>query len=137
MRWRGAASPGSMRLMPGLIRFRERSRADPIRGERKKVETLEWRLKALLPCFLFSCIFCSPNRPSFLLHHFTIHHFTIAGFWWSDRLPSEGNKTFRLCLAQPWYGLVTQNDCSRQSNPFLITNNKYNNQVYVIKLSHH
>ena len=37
------------------------SRAKPIRGERTKVETLEWRLKALLPLFPTFPVFLVPR----------------------------------------------------------------------------
>ena len=42
-------------------RFRE-----PSRGKRMKVETLEWRIKALLPCFRISLYFWFPDFTLFL-----------------------------------------------------------------------
>ena len=36
------------------------SRPEPIRGERTKVETLEWRKKALISCFYLSPYFWFP-----------------------------------------------------------------------------
>ena len=53
-------------------------RADPIQGERKKLETLEWRLKALLPCLPLSPYFLFPESTLFLiipLYHQPFHHF--------------------------------------------------------------
>ena len=41
------------------------SRADPSRGERSKVETLEWRLKSLFRCFCLSPYFWFPNSTPF------------------------------------------------------------------------
>ena len=38
---------------------------DPSRGERTKVETLEWRLKTLILCFLLSLYFWAPGSPLF------------------------------------------------------------------------
>ena len=61
---------------------------DPSRGERKKVETLEWRLNVLPQCFWISPYFLFPNFPS-------------SNIWRSERLRSEGNQKYRLCLAQP------------------------------------
>ena len=58
-------SPESTRLMLGWIRFRELSRAEPSRGKRTKVETLEWRLKALFPCFRLSLYFLFPDSTPF------------------------------------------------------------------------
>ena len=41
------------------------SRAEPSQGERTKVETLEWRLKALFPCFRLSPYFLFPDSTHF------------------------------------------------------------------------
>ena len=41
------------------------SQANPSRGERMNVETLEWCLKALLPCFRLSPYFLFPNSTHF------------------------------------------------------------------------
>ena len=43
----------------------ERRFRDPSRGERTRVETLEWRIKALIPCFRISSCFWFPNFPLF------------------------------------------------------------------------
>ena len=42
-------------------------RAEPSRGKRTKMETLEWRLKALFPCF---CL--SPYFPPDLTHFWVL-----------------------------------------------------------------
>ena len=39
--------------------------SDPSQGERTKVETLEWRIKVLLPCFWIYPYFWFPNFPLF------------------------------------------------------------------------
>ena len=72
---------------------------EPSRGERKKGETLEWRLKTLLLCFQISLYFGSPTFPSFRI-------------WRSDRLPSKGNQKYRLCLAQPLLRISYKSQCN-------------------------
>ena len=61
-RRRRAASPGSTRLMSGWIPI---SWDELIWGKRKKVETLKWRLKALLLCFCLFPYFWFPNSTLF------------------------------------------------------------------------
>ena len=53
----------------------EPSRAEPSRDERTKVETPEWRLKALLPCFRLSPYFLFPKSTLF---YYTISPSTIS-----------------------------------------------------------
>ena len=47
-------------------------RAEPRRGERMKVETLEWRLKALLPCFCLSPYFSPRLDPLLVFDGLTV-----------------------------------------------------------------
>ena len=55
-------------LSGGMLgRFCEPNRAETSRGERTKVETLEWRQKALLPCFLPFPIFLVPRLDPLLV----------------------------------------------------------------------
>ena len=54
-------------------------RADPSRGERTKLETLEWRLKALLPCLPLSPYFLFPESTHFF--DYTISLFLVLFVW--------------------------------------------------------
>ena len=142
-RRRRTESPGSTKLMPGWIRFREPgqaepSRAEPSRGKRTKVEPLEWRLKALLPCFPLSHIFCScfSRIPVFFVprlnpfFHYTISPSTISPLLVFDCLTVFHQRKkikYRLCLAQPCHGLFTQNPAPSAD---LGASRKYSNENF-------
>ena len=66
------------------------SRAEP--RQEVEVETQEWRLGAI------------PVSPSFPVFWAPIRLPSESGR--SDHLPSGGSQKYRLCLAQPCYGLV-------------------------------
>ena len=60
---------------------------EPIQGDRMKLETIKWRLKTLLSRLWLPRIIGSLTQPS-------------SVFWRSNRLPSEENQEYRLCLDQ-------------------------------------
>ena len=74
------------------------SRAEPIQGERPKVETLEWRLKAPLPCFRISPYFWFPD--SILFRFLTVWPSSVIGEQKIQAIP--GSALLRLSYTTSW-----------------------------------